>query len=616
MKEESIWLKTDHQPNNNYFPQVLCFVDGEEEKLSSRALLSWGAGWQDSAEESKEKTPGEGNINIEEKIKCLSGESNKCNFNALHTNNTITDLLSDPSQDQDYQMTNQSHILYIPYETTPNQTSTQHLRTHNGSRPDKGNHTNSEVLDTLNESTRNLKHRFLNTQSQVDNNLKETRPEHGYNKRTEAMVSSPIMSACVGGQKTSVEGEVAGAAIWRRELGKSSLQAVLGCSSTQGALVSLPPPEFSLSDKWRVDGNASLRSYKKGELCAKLKTVLVRPAGTHTQHQRLCKSLGGSLPRSSVFSLPAILTSFQQGVVESCTGPGGLVTWVAGEAREGTRGSTDTECPGVGTDGPVWVSCEVQAACGVCQVGDGMVYNLYGHDGSLFDHTFYLSVDSNGEATFQGLANSVILRQNDGQWVLRSGLHQREWMVAGVSVPVGRLQWTVVGGETQTLLSLTICRTTQFACADGQCVPQTARCDDILHCHDHSDEHDCHVVERSKGYDATTVPPPRPGETIPILLPYHIDVYNVGDITTEVGEASMDVGITINWFDSRLKFLNLKPGIKNYFPCELVWTPRVRAVTGHGTGNVLHTNDYEKFCSVYANDEVEKRPLSDAFMGE
>ncbi|KAK3886910.1 hypothetical protein Pcinc_008966, partial [Petrolisthes cinctipes] len=383
----------------------------------------------------------------------------------------------------------------------------------------------------------------------------------------------------------------------------------------EGTLFSEPPPspDFILSGEWTVGGNATLRSYKKVELCAKVSTVWVYQVGTHTQHQRLCSSLGGSLPRSSVFTLPAILTSPQQGIIESCTGPGGLLTWVAGEAREGVRGSTDTECPGAGVDGPVWVSCEVRAACGVCQIGAGMVYNMYGHDGSLFDHTFYLEVDSTGDATFQGLANSVILRQ-DGRWVLRSGLHQQEWVVAGESVPVGRVQWTLVGGGTQTL-TLTMCRTTQFSCVDGQCVPQTARCDDILHCYDHSDEDDCLVVERSEGYDASSPPPPGPGETLPIYLPYHIDVYNVGDITTEVGMASMDVGITINLFDSRLKFLNLKPAIKNYFPCELVWTPRVRAVTGHGTGNILQTNDYEKFCSVYANDEVERRPLSDAFMG-
>ena len=72
----------------------------------------------------------------------------------------------------------------------------------------------------------------------------------------------------------------------------------------------------------------------------------------------------------------------------------------------------------------------------------------------------------------------------------------------------------------------------------------------------------------------------------------------------------------MTWYDSRIDFSNLKPIEKNYFDCEIVWLPRIRAITGNGAGSVLDINTYEKFCYVYSDDQDEIRSLDDPYMGK
>ncbi|XP_042203075.1 uncharacterized protein LOC121853174 [Homarus americanus] len=416
---------------------------------------------------------------------------------------------------------------------------------------------------------------------------------------------------CVGGagQWGTLEAEVVGMKLWRRTLGTEELYGVSGCHRHPRVVY----PDLMMNLRWSVEGNASLLSYVLDHLCTSVpRVVVVQPAGIYARYVTMCQALGGALVSDG--NLSSTTTELARGANDSCVGAGGLVTWLGGGYRvAGTelKVNTEDECPAMGVSGPVWASCELRMECSVCEVPDAILFNLYGHDGKLFDHSFYIDTDS-GALVFRGLGGSAIMREGGG-WVLRSTLHQTEWLLRDAAVPVGRQRWSVEGQEV--VLALTTCRTTQFACDDGQCVPHTSRCDDIVHCGDSSDEANCQVVERPLGYDPYYAPPPRPGEVVPIDLDYHIDVYNVGDVTTNVGEASMDVGITIAWFDPRVKFLNLKPEIKNYFPCELVWTPRVRGVSGRGEGNILDTNDYEKFCYSYQNDQTEERPLHDPLMG-
>ncbi|XP_050704516.1 uncharacterized protein LOC126989965 [Eriocheir sinensis] len=405
---------------------------------------------------------------------------------------------------------------------------------------------------------------------------------------------------CVGGSK--VEVDVAGVALWTEPLAEKMLARTSGCTEPlQGGA-----PRVSLGPWWVPQGDASPVAFSLRQVCTTApRLVVVRPAGTFHGLGVLCSALGGAVPPAA--TLEAALPAFN----ESCEGPAGLLSWMGGDPVGGA--AAEETCPAVAVGGDAArAACVRQLPCSVCVVPRAALYRLYGHDGSLFDQIFYLETEADGQPTFRGSSGSRLERAGDG-WRLASVLHGRRWTLAeAAALPVGRRRWTE--GGAQTLLALTVCRSGQFSCDDGQCVAQTARCNDIADCRDRSDEAECSVVVRPEGYDPYYPPPPRPGETPPLDLVYHVDVYSMDDITTEGGKATMNVGMTLTWHDPRIKFLNLKPDIKNYFPCDLVWTPSVRAVSGHGEGTVLQTNNYEKFCFVHANDEKVARPLTDPFM--
>ncbi|XP_069938816.1 uncharacterized protein [Cherax quadricarinatus] len=410
---------------------------------------------------------------------------------------------------------------------------------------------------------------------------------------------------CVGGcdQHHTLEADVAGVTVWRRTLGAEILKNISGCHPHQRLHF-----DQVINLRWSVFGNVSLRSYSRRNLCLSIpRVVVIQAAGTYARHQSVCQALGGTL----AFSTELTTLGVARGFSDTCGDTSGLMAWLREDRRVSEAGKTNTEkCPALSVGSRDWVSCELQLKCAMCQVPNTLMYILYGHNGKLFDHNYFIPADTRS-LQFRGLGESEIIRKGQG-WLLRSTLHLTEWLLEEADMPVGRQKWNV--GSQMVVLTLTICRTIEFACDDGQCVPHTARCDDIVHCNDGSDEVDCRVVERPSSYDLINPPPSRPGEAVPLHLNYHIDVYNLNDVTTKEGVASMDLGITVSWFDPRLKFLNLKEGIKNYFPCELVWTPRVRALSGRGHGTVLTSNNYEKFCYAYSNDQTELRPLHDPLM--
>ncbi|KAG7173328.1 Low-density lipoprotein receptor-related protein 1-like 3, partial [Homarus americanus] len=413
---------------------------------------------------------------------------------------------------------------------------------------------------------------------------------------------------CVGGvDRGTLEAQVARAAIWRRTLGAEVLLQASGCRGQHP----VEAPYLMMERQWTVAGNASLGSYSLEELClSEQRPVVVQPAGSYSRHGIVCHALDGALMSSADLTPSTMLLA--RGANDSCVGPGGLVTWLSGgklDKGAAMKVTAEDECPAQGTEGGMFAACVRQLQCSLCQVPLTVMYNLYGHDGRLFDHNYYIDTQA-GQLVFRGVGGSEIVSAGGG-WVLRSTLHQMEWVLEEGPVPVGRQQWGA--GARKVVLTLTTCRTSQFACDDGQCVPQTSRCDEIFHCNDRSDEANCRVVDRAPGYDPYYPPPPRPDEITPMDLIYHVDVYSMDDLTTEGGVATMNVGMTLKWFDPRLKFLNLKPKVKNYFLCDLVWTPSVRAVSGHGEGTVLETTDYEKFCYAYA-DTTSERPLEDSFM--
>lgn len=421
---------------------------------------------------------------------------------------------------------------------------------------------------------------------------------------TQGKSKAPTGKLCVGGfGRGKLRGTVSRLRWWSRiipDIGKA-----VECARRAQEF-----PDLTMNKDWAVVGDASFQLYSLQEVCSSYpRYVLLQPAETYSQSQSLCHALAGTLVSSD--DLTAINTTSLR-FSNICADSGEPLTWL--DVKNGTTVAITPgdQCPAWDSNEEKLVACVRRLDCSICKTSPTSMYTLYGHTGRFFDYTYY--IDSNlSVPIFQSKGSSQI-KLEDSIWVLSSNLHRVEWRLEGAAVPIGRRRW--MAGSQEVVLTLTKCLTTQFTCDDGQCISQILRCDDILHCRDMSDEVNCHVVEKPSRYDVSSPPPLRPWENGTVPLAYHIDVYHLSDITAFNATASMDVGITLTWYDPRLKFSNLKPNIKNYFPCELVWTPAVQAVSGHGDGTVLGTNDYEEFCYAYNNDATEKRPLADPYMGE
>ena len=154
-------------------------------------------------------------------------------------------------------------------------------------------------------------------------------------------------------------------------------------------------------------------------------------------------------------------------------------------------------------------------------------------------------------------------------------------------------------------LSLSSCDESQFTCSGGVCIDMASRCDNINDCDDKSDEADCSRVNIFPTYQKFIVPPPLENKaktevTVSLSLSQIMDIRYVKFISIEheydiiyfpgelmITTNSSEVGgyfqvqfiLTMKWFESRLKFKNLKNDINlnGFLPNENgeIWVPEM-----------------------------------------
>lgn len=376
-------------------------------------------------------------------------------------------------------------------------------------------------------------------------------------------------------------------------------------------------PLINFNKKWNFNKETFLKRYSKEKLCdAPQHFVIIDPAGAFEETNFLCKSIGGTLPTSMSAKRYLLSRSSEESI--SCVNQGtDAISWVYQPLNSVDQESFTSECLAVDNKGnQLYIACVRRLICTLCLIKLHK-YTLYGHNGHYFDYMYYIKRGKNGRPIWEGIGGSLAEKQND-TWVLSSNSHKTTWMLQDYVLPAGRHRWTKMDTYATILLSLASCKTWHFACSDGTCIEMHQRCNDVFDCFDRSDENDCTILKKKTTYNAKNVPPPVEEEIVPSPLLYHAEVYNLNDITTHKGEASMDVGITMQWYDPRIELSNLKTkkDKKNYFPCSLVWLPSLMAISGDGNGSVLKTNRYEEFCFAYAKAQTSNRSLDDPFMGK
>ena len=131
-----------------------------------------------------------------------------------------------------------------------------------------------------------------------------------------------------------------------------------------------------------------------------------------------------------------------------------------------------------------------------------------------------------------------------------------------------------------------------------------ARCDNINDCEDRSDEADCSRVSLEPTYQKFIVPPSsqvtednKTEVTISVSLSTIMDISEVG------GYFQVQFDLIMNWFESRLRFKNLKDdmNLNSFLPTENneVWVPELIFVNTENKPSTI-TDDRTSF-------KVEKR---------
>ncbi|XP_045585044.2 glycine receptor subunit alpha-2 isoform X2 [Procambarus clarkii] len=164
--------------------------------------------------------------------------------------------------------------------------------------------------------------------------------------------------------------------------------------------------------------------------------------------------------------------------------------------------------------------------------------------------------------------------------------------------PYGTKPWTLGSdlcnmdaGHTVNL-TLSVCGSGMFTCRSGSCIGLHQRCDLKVDCPDKSDEVQCTLVDILPGYSVNIPPPPLAGES-QLSVYFIINILSFPSIATEDLTFVSTMDITMQWKDTRLRYLNLKEDrTLNVVSDEYVskiWTPQV--FFSNAKGNVFTNLD-------------------------
>ena len=211
------------------------------------------------------------------------------------------------------------------------------------------------------------------------------------------------------------------------------------------------------------------------------------------------------------------------------------------------------------------IECD-QKHCFFCHIPEKHMFVLRGPIPTNMERKYFVTMNKK-QTEIRGITQTECL-WNEGKW--NFGMNLQLDNATNNMPPAGLRNW-----NKGIKLKFTQCKQNEFTCHTyGHCISMDKRCDGHPDCSlDSSDENRCKIMTLTEGYDKKY--PPIKNVTTFISL----KVYEIRDIDELHMSYTVEFKITMQWFDSRIFFRNLKPSsyenLLDNSEIQKIWTPEL-----------------------------------------